>query len=63
MSKHVDLIAVGALLAFAFATRVHELASMEVARTRVFRAFPVRPIIVAPPQVPRARRLLHFPRV
>jgi len=62
MSKHVDLIAVGALLAFAFATRVHELASMEVARTRVFRAFPVRPIIVAP-HVPCPPRLPHFPHV
>jgi len=64
MSKHLDLIAVGALLlAFAFVTRVHELASMEIARTHVFRAYPVRPVIVAPPHVPRLLRLPHLPHV
>jgi hypothetical protein len=63
MSKHVDLIAVSVLLlAFAFAARVHELASLEIARTHVFRTFPARPIIVAP-HVPRAPRFPHLPHV
>ena len=67
MSKNVDLIAVGVLLlAFAFASRVHEFVSVEIGRTHVFRTFPVRPIIVAPPHaphVPNAPHLPHFPHV
>jgi hypothetical protein len=64
MSKHVDLIALGLLLlAFAFFARLHEVASMEIARNHVFRAFPVRPIVVVPPHVPRPPRLPHFPHV
>jgi len=66
MSKHVDLIAVGVLLcAFAFAARVHELASVEIARTHVLRVLPERPIVTAPPapHIPRAPRFPHFPHV
>ncbi len=67
MSKNVDLIAVSILLlAFAFAARVHELVSVEIGRTHVFRTFPARPIIVAPPRAPHmpsASRFPHFPHV
>jgi hypothetical protein len=61
MCKHVDLIAVAVLLCtFGFAARVHQVVSLEVSRTHVLRAFPARPITVAPPPTPR---LPHFPRV
>jgi hypothetical protein len=67
MSKNVDLIAVSILLlAFAFAARVHEFVSLEIGRAHVFRTFPVRPIVVAPPRVPHvpsAPRFPHFPHV
>jgi hypothetical protein len=64
MCKHVDLIAVGfLLLAFAFAARLHESASLEIGRTHVVRAFRARPIIAAPPHVPRLPCLPHFPHV
>jgi len=64
MSKHVDLIAVGVLLlAFAFATRLHELASMSIAQTRVLRILPVNPTMAAPPRVPPTPRFPHLPRV
>jgi hypothetical protein len=63
MSKHVDLIAVGVLLlAFAFVTRLHEVASIGIAQTRVFRVLPVSPIIVAPSCVPPPR-FPHLPSV
>jgi hypothetical protein len=64
MSKNVDLIAVTILLlAFAFAARVHDVVSVEIGRTHVFRTFPVRPIVVAPPRVPSVPRFPHFPHV
>jgi hypothetical protein len=64
MCKHVDLIAVGVLLcAFAIAARVHEVVSLEIARTHVIRVLPERPIVVAPPHAPHAPRLAHFPHV
>ena len=67
MSKHVDLIAVAVLLcAFAFAARVHELVSVEIARTHVLRVFPDRPIVTAPPPAPHSPsvpRFPHFPYV
>jgi hypothetical protein len=64
MSKHVDLIAIGALLvAFAFTARLHELAAIGVAQTRAFRVRPIHPVVVVPPRVPAAPRLPHLPRL
>jgi hypothetical protein len=64
MSKHVDLIAVGALLvAFAFAARVHDMAYIGIGQTRIFRVHALNPIVIAPPHAPMPPRLPAFPRV
>lgn len=64
MSKHVDLIAVGALLvAFAFAARVHDMAYIGIGQTRMLRVRPWNSIVVVPPPAPMPPRLPDFPRV
>jgi len=64
MSKHIDLIAVAALLlAFAFAERVHGLMQVHLLQARVFRMHAIRPLVISPPQVPAVPRLPHLPRV
>ena len=63
MSKHVDLIAVGALLvAFALTARVHDMMYIGFGETRMFRMRPPNPII-SPPRIPAMPRLPRFPRV
>jgi hypothetical protein len=64
MSKHVDLIAVGALLVvFAFASRVHDIVHIELGQARFFKVRPFNPVVVVPPCVPAAPRIPRFPRV
>jgi hypothetical protein len=53
MSRHIDLIAVGALvLAFAFATRVHEVMHARVAQSGLFRVHAINPVVIVPPRMP-----------
>jgi hypothetical protein len=64
MSKHVDLIAVAALLlAFALAARIHEVASVHLIGAGVFRVKPPNHFVVAPPRVPPWPHIPRLPRV
>jgi len=67
MSKHIDLIAVGALLlAFTSAARVHDTMQLHFVNSRMFRVHTLSPIVVVPPHMPAAPhmpRLPHLPRV
>jgi len=64
MSKHVDLIAVGALLlAFAFAASVHDMVNIRFGQAGIFRARTVNPIVVVPPRMPMPPRMPRLPRV
>ena len=67
MSKHIDLIAVGALLlSFGFAARVHEVVHLGTGRTQMFRIRAIKPVVVVPPHtpaVPCLPSLWHLPRV
>jgi hypothetical protein len=62
MSKHVDLIAVGALvLAFAFAARVQEMVHAGMGQARTFRLRTAHPVVMIPPSVPAVPRILSYP--
>ena len=68
MTKHVDLIAVGAMvLAFGFAAHVHEALHANLSpaeRALHIRTFaPIRITPPQPPAVPHLPRLPRFPRV
>ena len=64
MSKHVDLIAVGALLvAFAIAASVHDMVYLGLSQAGMFRVRAVNPIVAVPPRMPMPPRMPHLPRV
>ncbi len=67
MSRHIDLIAVGALLvAFALASHLHDALHLRLSQARVFRIHTLSPVVVAPPRVPSVphlSRLPHLPHV
>jgi hypothetical protein len=64
ISKHVDLIAIAALLlAFAFAERLQEAMHLSFGQARLFRVRALNPIVIVPPHVPAVPRVPHLPRV
>lgn len=63
MSRHIDLVAVAALvLAFVLAARVHDSLRTGMWQGRLFRIHRMTPVIVAP-RVPVAPRLPRLPNV
>jgi hypothetical protein len=65
MSKHIDLIAVGALLlASALAPRVQLAIHTGQGPLHLLSIHSLSPVVIAPPRVPAMPRLphLHFPR-
>jgi len=67
VSRHVDLIAVAALLlSFALVGHVRNAVQMGLSQTRLFRIHTLSHMTISPPHVPpvpRVPRLPHLPRV
>jgi hypothetical protein len=64
MAKHIDLLAVGALLlVFAIGARVKDVMHPGTMSVQMLRIRAINPLAVRPPHVPAVPHLPHFPRV
>lgn len=64
MSKHIDLLAVGALLlAFAIGAHLHAAIRVGVTPAQLLRIRAINPVVVVPPHFPAVPHVPHFPRV
>ena len=64
MSKHIDLLAVGALLlVFAVGSQSHAAIHIGAVPVQLLRIRSMNPIVVRPPHPPAVPHFPHFPRV
>ena len=64
MSKHIDLLAVGALLlVFAVGSQIHAAIHIGAVPGQLLRIRTMNPIVVRPPHPPAVPHFPHFPRV